>query len=109
MGKKQWTVVISAEIARWYELLSPADRRVVDRMIMMLAEYGNDLRMPHSRSLGRGLFELRFAIARAAIEQRITYTFDLGRMVVTLTTFRKTKDNEAREVSRARKAKEERL
>jgi len=64
--------------------------------------------MPHSRSLGEGLFELRFAIMRATVEQRITYTFDAGRMVITLTTFRKTSQNEAQEVARARKAKEDR-
>lgn len=101
-----WTVVLSDEILEWYLGLAGADQRVVDRMVELLAEHGNLLRMPHSHSLGHGLFELRFAIMRATVEQHITYTFDVGRMVITLTTFRKTKENEAREVARARKAKE---
>ena len=74
----------------------------------MLAAKGYRLRMPHSRSLGDGLFELRFAIMRATVEQRITYTFETGRMVITLTTFRKMKQNESKEVARARNARENR-
>ncbi|MCL2490537.1 MAG: type II toxin-antitoxin system RelE/ParE family toxin [Propionibacteriaceae bacterium] len=105
---KTWTVIISNEVAQWYRQQTPADQRIVDRMIEMLAAEGNRLRMPHSRSLGDGLFELRFAIMRATVEQRITYTFDVGRMVITLTTFRKTRQNEEREVARARHTKEER-
>ena len=29
------------------------------RLVAMMEKYGTDLRMPHSRALGRGLFELR--------------------------------------------------
>lgn len=76
-----WAVIVSDEVARWYRLQAQADQRMVDRMIDMLAVHGNRLRMPHSRSLGDGLFELRFAIARATIDQRITYVFDSKRMV----------------------------
>jgi hypothetical protein len=45
---------------------------------------------------------------RRIADQRITYVFDPERMAITLTTFRKTKDNDSREVARARKAKGER-
>jgi hypothetical protein len=34
--------------------------------------------------------------------RRITYTFDTKRRVITLATFRKQRDNERREVARAR-------
>jgi len=103
-----WTVIVSDEIAQWYRQQTLADQRVVDRMIDLLAAEGNRLRMPHSRSLRDGLFELRFAIMRATVEQRITYTFDIGRKIITLTTFRKTRQNESQEVARARKVKEDR-
>ena len=106
MSSTPWTIVISDEVAKWYLGLKPVDRQVVDRMLWLLATQGNALRMPHSRSLGQGLFELRFAIMRATVEQRITYMFDVGRKAITLTTFRKTKESEAQEISRARKAKE---
>ena len=39
-------------------LNTPADRRT-RKMIDMLSLYGNELRMPYSKSLGKGLFELR--------------------------------------------------
>ncbi|MDR0284029.1 MAG: type II toxin-antitoxin system RelE/ParE family toxin [Propionibacteriaceae bacterium] len=101
----QWTVVISPEVAAWYRTLVSADQQLVDKVINLLATRGNLLRMPHSRALGSGLFELRFAIQHGTIEQRITYTFDPERMVITLTVFRKTTQNERAEVVRARQAK----
>lgn len=97
---------MSDEIADWYRLLKPADRRLVDKMVDMLRVSGNLLRMPHSRSLGGGLFELRFSIERATVAQRITYVFQPERNVIALTTFRKTTNNERREVERARQVKD---
>ena len=67
-----------------------------------LAASGSELRMPHSRSLGDGLFELRFFIDRVA--WRITYWFAPERRGVMLTVFRKQRMNERVEVDRARKA-----
>ena len=43
--------------------------------------------MPLSKSLGEGLFELRFYLDRVA--QRITYFFAGERRIVLLTEFRK--------------------
>ncbi len=71
-------------------------------MIDMLAENGNLLWMPHSRSLGEGLFELRFHCGGVA--KRITYCFLPSRRVVLLTVFRKQRQNEQREINRARDA-----
>lgn len=100
-----WTVIVSPEVADWYRGLKPADRRLVDKMLDMLRALGNQLRMPHSKSLGDGLFELRFPIQQATIAKRITYTFQPQQRIITLTTFRKTKNNERQEVTRARQAK----
>lgn len=100
-----WTVVVSPEVADWYRGLKPADRRLVDKMLDKLRVLGNQLRMPHSKSLGDGLFELRFSIQQATIAQRITYTFQPEHRVITLTTFRKTRNNEQGEIARARQAK----
>ena len=61
--------------------------------------------MPLSRSLGEGLFELRFALGPTA--RRITYRFTKDGRIVLLTTFRKQRSNERTEISRARKAAEE--
>ena len=66
------------------------------------ADRGNVLRMPASRALGDGLFELRFDLVRTA--WRITYYFAADRRIVLLTVFRKQRQNERHEVQRARQA-----
>ncbi len=100
-------MILSVEVADWYRGLRPADRRMVDKMLDKLSALGNQLRMPHSRPLGNGLFELRFSIERATVAQRITYIFDPDQRVITLTTFRRTRSNEQGEIARARRAKDD--
>jgi len=84
------------------DTLTMPELRVVTAAIDRLREDGNRLGMPLSKALGDKLFELRFTLSSTA--RRITYTFDPGKKVITLTTFRKTKMNQAREVLRARRA-----
>jgi len=57
------------------------------RLIELLAEHGPSLRLPHSRSLGDGLFELR-PRGKSGIG-RAFYCFLLGRRVVIVHAFRK--------------------
>ncbi len=97
-----WEVYLSTEVQGWYDHLRPEDRRRADDRFAMLAEHGNRLRMPYSRSLDCGLFELRFNLEGVA--RRITYTFDPDQNAITLTTFRKQRQRESREVDRARAA-----
>lgn len=99
----QWTVELSAEVRTWYVGLSPGGKAATDRIVERLEAQGNLLRMPHSRSLGDGLYELRFTCESVA--RRITYVFDPGRRAVTLTTFRKQRQNERAEILRARRAR----
>lgn len=61
-------------------------------------------RMPLSKSLGGGLFELRFTLGSTA--RRITYRFMKDGRIILLTTFRKQRNNERNEIIRARKAAE---
>ena len=70
---------------------------IVDR----LATLGSQARMPLSRSLGEGLFELRFTLGPTA--RRITYRFTKDGRIVLLTTFRKQRNNERDEINRARR------
>lgn len=97
-----WTVEFSEEVREWYRGLTPAGKAAVDRILTRLESLGNQLRMPHSRPLGDGLYELRFTCENVA--RRITYVFEPRRRAVTLTTFRKQKQNERGEVLRARRA-----
>lgn len=82
--------------AEWYRAVVVIDR---------LAALGPAARMPLSRSLGDGLFELRFTVGPTA--RRITYRFTQDGRIVLLTTFRKQRQNERSEVARARKAAED--
>lgn len=70
-------------------------------MVDRLAVLGSRARMPFSRSLGEGLFEIRFTLGSTA--RRITYRFTKDGRVILLTTFRKQRNNERAEVTRARK------
>lgn len=55
-------------------------------------EIGSSARMPLSRSLGDGVFELRFTLGPTA--RRITYRFTRDGRIVLLTTFREQRKNE---------------
>ena len=70
-------------------------------MFDRLAEFGPALRMPHARPLGGGLCELRFTSEGTA--RRVTYFIDTQAKVITLTTFRKQRQNEKAEIERARR------
>ncbi|MER5393294.1 type II toxin-antitoxin system RelE/ParE family toxin [Saccharopolyspora sp. NPDC002686] len=96
---ERWTLVLSPEVERWYGSLKNRDRAVADRMFDLLAEFGPLLRMPHSKHLGGGLCELRFHCE--GTDRRVTYFLEPERLAIVLTTFRKQRPNERREVARA--------
>ncbi len=98
-------VELHDEIVDWMDSLDDDewDRTVV--VIDRLAALGSSARMPLSWSLGEGLFELRFTLEPTA--RRITYRFTKDGRIVLLTTFRKQRNNERTEISRARKAAED--
>ena len=88
---------VLAEIESW-----PVDV-VADyvRLVELLAEYGPSLRLPHSRAIGAGLFELR-PRGRSGIG-RAFYCFMLGKRIVVLHAFiKKTRDTPDRELTVAR-------
>jgi phage-related protein len=95
-----WSVELEPEVQTWLESLSVAEFATAAFQLDRLADRGAQLRMPHSRSLGEGLFELRFDLGRVA--QRVTFFFPGEARVVLLTVFRKQRSNERAEVSRAR-------
>jgi len=97
-----WEIELSDEVEQWYVRLGARDRAFADRALDRLAAVGPALAMPHSRMLGGGLRELRFTCEGVA--RRVTYYVDVERKMITLTTFRKQRDNERREVQRAHKA-----
>ena len=70
-------------------------------LIDRLGDLGSRSRTPFSRSLGQGLFELRFTLGSTA--RRITYRFTKDGRIVPLPTFRKQRNNQRAEIERARK------
>jgi len=98
----QWSVEMEPEVEEWLDSLPPVLFAVVASRVDYLADVGASIRMPRSRSLGDGLFELRFDLGRLA--QRITFFFPGERRIVLLTVFRKQRQNERAEVARARMA-----
>ena len=90
------------EVGEWLSGLSGAEWDRVAVTIDRLAQVAQRARMPLSRSLGGGLFELRLSLGSTA--RRITDRFTSDGRIVLLTTFRKQRDNERAEVARARRA-----
>jgi hypothetical protein len=98
----EWTIELEPEVEDWLDALGPRDFATASFHVDRLATRGASLRMPHSRALGDGLFELRFDLDRTA--WRITFWFAPGRRIVLLTVFRKQRMTERVEVERARRA-----
>ncbi len=70
----------------------------VARHIDLLKQFGSELRMPYSKSLGNHLFELRI---RGQQEVRIFYTFYENRAVLLHGFIKKTQKTPAREIETA--------
>lgn len=97
-----WSLELEPEVEAWIDELSGREFGTVAFQVDRLAAEGAALRMPHSRSLGDGLFELRFDLGTVA--QRISFFFPGDRRIVLLTVFRKQRSNERSEVARAKLA-----
>ena len=98
----RWTVEFSDEVLTWYQGLTPEGKAATRRVLTRLEDSGHMLGMPLSKQLGGGLRELRFTCE--GVVRRITYVLEPERKAITLTTFRKQRQNERREVLRARRA-----
>lgn len=88
------------EVVDWLMSLTPAHLARVDAVCGLLAAEGTCLRMPLSRSLGDGVWELRISLHPQ--DMRITYWFPGHDRIVLLTVFRKTRDAEYAQVRRAK-------
>jgi len=93
---------VKAEIENW------PDGILADyaRMIELLMEFGPNLRMPHSRAMGGGLFELRPRGREGA--GCVFYCFVVRRRVMILHAFiKKTEDTPVQELKIAHKRMKE--
>lgn len=95
-------VELHDEVVEWLASLADPEWERVVVIVDRLAGLGSLARMPLSRSLGDGLFELRFSLGPTA--RRITCRFTKDGRIILLTTFRKQRNNERNEIGRARRA-----
>ncbi|WP_428950965.1 type II toxin-antitoxin system RelE/ParE family toxin [Streptomyces sp. cg35] len=99
MSEERWTIEIEPEVRDWLDLLSDGDYSRVERVVDRLLPDPLALSMPLSKPLRDKVRELRFHLGDDA--RRITYWLAPGQRVVLLTVFRKTRNSEQTEVSRA--------
>jgi putative addiction module killer protein len=67
-------------IEKWIDGLTKEQFKSISRILKLLGRVGNELRFPHSKPLGEGLFELR----EQQYGYRIYYGFHGKRVIVLL-------------------------
>ncbi|WP_419467096.1 type II toxin-antitoxin system RelE/ParE family toxin [Allochromatium tepidum] len=72
------------------------------RLVFLMEEHGADLRLPHSRALGHGLFELRCK-GEEGIGRAFYCTMVERRIVILHSFIKKTQETPPRELKTARK------
>jgi phage-related protein len=76
------------------------------RLTEAMSEFGANLRMPHSRAMGNGLFELRPKGSEGI--GRVFYCTQVGKQIVVLHSFvKKTQETPESEIRMARKRLQE--
>jgi phage-related protein len=102
-----WTIDYYSEDVRLeIEALPVGIRASYARLTELLEEFGLELRMPHSRAMGGGLFELR-PRGREGIA-RVFYCTKVGRKIIILHSFiKKTNETPRRELDIARRRQRE--
>ena len=96
----------SEEVRLEIDTLPVGIRASYTRLTELLEEFGLELRMPHSRAMGGGLFELR-PRGREGIA-RVFYCMKVGRKIIMLHSFmKKTNETPKRELNIARRRQRE--
>jgi len=88
----------SGSIEKWLNQLTKEQLKSVAKEITMLEEVGNELKLPHSRSLGKGLFELR----ERRYGYRMYYGFQGKNIIILLTAGDKKTQEKDIKVARER-------
>jgi putative addiction module killer protein len=75
-----WNILYLEPVETWLDSLDTLQFKSVSKEISLLTHHGNQLRLPHSRALGDGLFELR----ERQYGLRIYYGFEQGAVIILL-------------------------
>jgi len=104
----QWILEYWAEnasskrsVEQWLLALTREQFRAVSKELKLLEACGNQLRLPHSKALGNGLFELR----EQRYGYRIYYGFYLNRIIILLHAGDKGTQEKDIKIARIRLAK----
>lgn len=102
-----WTIVYySEEVRLEINALPVGIRASYTRLTELLEKFGLDLRMPHLRAMGEGLFELR-PRGREGVA-RVFYCMQMGRKIIMLHSFiKKSNETPRRELDIARRRQRE--
>jgi len=102
-----WTIdYYNEEVRLEIDALPVGIRASYARLTELLEDFGLELRMPHSRAMGGGLFELR-PRGREGIA-RVFYCTKVGRKIIILHSFiKKTNETPKRELDIARRRRKE--
>ncbi len=85
-------------IEKWLDSLTKEQLRSVAKELEMLEEVGNELKLPHSKPLGEGLFELR----ERRYGYRMYYCFRGKQLIILLATGDKASQERDIKVARER-------
>ena len=88
-------------IKEWFNKLPVQHVESIAEEIDMLETYGNNLKMPHSKALGKGLFELR----ERTYHYRLYYTFN-GKHII-IVVMAGNKHSQEKDIKIARKRLQE--
>ncbi len=75
-----WNIDFTDFVEEWLNDLTLQQLKSVAKEMRLLELSGHELRLPHSKSLGQGLFELR----ERKFGYRMYYTFDQGKVIILL-------------------------
>lgn len=85
-------------VERWLLKLTREQFKAVSKELLLLEICGNDLKLPHSRALGQGLFELR----EQRYGYRIYYGFYKNKVIILLHAGNKSKQQSDIKIARIR-------
>ncbi|MAZ77557.1 MAG: hypothetical protein CMF39_02660 [Legionellaceae bacterium] len=91
-----WNIVYAEHVETWLDKLDNTQLKSVAKELCLLEMCGNELKLPHSKSLGRSLFELR----ERKFGLRIYYAFNETQDIVLLVAG--NKQTQQRDIRKAR-------
>ncbi|MEM1243541.1 MAG: type II toxin-antitoxin system RelE/ParE family toxin [Pseudomonadota bacterium] len=93
----EWQIIYNNKIEQWLDNLTKKQLKYVAKELKLLEMAGHTLKLPHSRSLGSGLFELR----ERKFGYRLYYCFAKKQLILLLTAGNKT--SQLKDITIARK------